>query len=244
MTQGAMRVEEYERHFMKMMRYAPDDTNTDQKKQFWFLRGLHHGLHQVLKASNHKSLRHLVNRAIAVEDERRGHEERMRGKKRMGDRDQPDRSFQKLRTGQSNMLRGSYRPRHNHPGRGFEGGERSTFPRGRNLGYPQQTGGYTRAPPSTARPAAGGFAITCFACGKPGHKSYECPDKKTAASPARAPAPGGRPPQAAPPPAAGRGRLNHLTEEEAANALDVMIGKFLVCGTTTLVLFDTGATGS
>jgi hypothetical protein len=32
MTQGAMRVEEYERHFRKTMRYAPDDTNTDQKK--------------------------------------------------------------------------------------------------------------------------------------------------------------------------------------------------------------------
>jgi hypothetical protein len=32
MKQGVMRVEEYERHFMKMMRYAPDDTNTDQKK--------------------------------------------------------------------------------------------------------------------------------------------------------------------------------------------------------------------
>jgi hypothetical protein len=29
MTQGAMRVEEYEHHFMKMMRYAPDDTNTN-----------------------------------------------------------------------------------------------------------------------------------------------------------------------------------------------------------------------
>jgi hypothetical protein len=28
-----------------------------------------------------------------VEDERRSHEERMRGKKRMGDRDQPDRTF-------------------------------------------------------------------------------------------------------------------------------------------------------
>jgi hypothetical protein len=108
-----MRVEEYEHHFMKMMRYAPDDTNTDQKKQFWFLRGLHHGLRQALKASEHKSLRHLVNRAIAVEDERRSHEERMRGKKRLGDRDQPDRSFQKPRSGQSNMLRGSYRPGHN-----------------------------------------------------------------------------------------------------------------------------------
>jgi hypothetical protein len=29
-----MRVEEYEHHFMKMMWYAPDYTNTDQKKQF------------------------------------------------------------------------------------------------------------------------------------------------------------------------------------------------------------------
>jgi hypothetical protein len=32
-----MRVEDYERHFMKMLRYSTDDTNTDQKKQFWFL---------------------------------------------------------------------------------------------------------------------------------------------------------------------------------------------------------------
>jgi hypothetical protein len=29
MTQGAMRVEEYERHFMKMMCYAPKDTNLE-----------------------------------------------------------------------------------------------------------------------------------------------------------------------------------------------------------------------
>jgi hypothetical protein len=29
-----MRVEEYERHFMKMMRYAPEDTNLEQKKRF------------------------------------------------------------------------------------------------------------------------------------------------------------------------------------------------------------------
>jgi hypothetical protein len=168
----------------------------------------------------------------------------MRGKKRMGDRDQPYRSFQKPRSRQSNMLRGSYCPGHNQPGRGFGGGGRSPFPGGRNPGYPQQTGGYTRAPPGTTRPAAGGFTVTCFSCGKPGHKSFECPDKKTAATPARAPALGGRPPQAAPPPAAGRGRLNHLTEEEATDAPDVVIGKFLVCGTSALVLFDTGATGS
>jgi hypothetical protein len=49
----------------------------------------------------------------------------MRGKKRTRDRDHHDRSFQKLRSEQSNMLRGSYRPGHNQPGRGFRGGGRS-----------------------------------------------------------------------------------------------------------------------
>jgi hypothetical protein len=33
-TQGAMRVKEYEHHFVKMMCYAPEDTNLEQKKQF------------------------------------------------------------------------------------------------------------------------------------------------------------------------------------------------------------------
>jgi hypothetical protein len=122
MTQGVMRIEEYEHHFMKMMRYAPDDTNTNQKKQFWFLRGLHHGLCQGLKASKHKSLCHLVNYTIAVEEERRGHEEHMKGMKRMGDRDHHDRSFQKPRSRQSNMSRGSYRPGNNQPGHRFGGG--------------------------------------------------------------------------------------------------------------------------
>jgi hypothetical protein len=237
-TQGVMRVEEYERHFMKMMRYAPDDTNTEQKKQLWFLRGLHHGLRQRLKVSEHKSLLHLVNRAIAVEDERRSHEGRMRGKKRMGDHDHHNRSFQKPRSGRSNMLRGSYRPGHNQPGSSYRGGGCSSFPKGRNPGYPPQTGGYTHAPPSTARPTVGGFTVTCFACGKPSHNSYDCPDK------ARAPALGGRPPQAKPLPPAGRGRLNHLTEEEATDAPDVVISEVLVCGTSSLVLFDTSATGS
>jgi hypothetical protein len=60
----------------------------------------------------------------------------MRGKKRTGDRDHHDQSLKKPRSGQSNMLRGSYRPRHNQPGRGFEGGGRSPFPGGWNPGYP------------------------------------------------------------------------------------------------------------
>jgi hypothetical protein len=51
----------------------------------------------------------------------------MRGKKRTGDRYHHNRSFQKPRSGQSKLLRGSYRPGHNPPGRGFGGGGRSPF---------------------------------------------------------------------------------------------------------------------
>jgi hypothetical protein len=40
-----------------------------------------------------------VNRTIALEDERRGHEDRMKDRKGMGDQDHFDRSFQKPRDG-------------------------------------------------------------------------------------------------------------------------------------------------
>jgi hypothetical protein len=90
MTQGAMRVKEYERHFMKMMHYAPEDTNPEQKKQFWFLRGLHRGLRQGLKAVEHNSLRHLVIRAITLKDERRSREDPIKNMKRIGDQDHID----------------------------------------------------------------------------------------------------------------------------------------------------------
>jgi hypothetical protein len=90
MTQGAMRVEEYERHIMKMIRYAPENTNLEQKKQFWFLRGLHRSLRQGLKAGEHNSLRHLVIRAITLEDERRSREDHIKNMKRIGDQDHID----------------------------------------------------------------------------------------------------------------------------------------------------------
>jgi len=77
-----MRVEEYERLFMKMMRYAPDDTNTEEKKQFMFLRGLHPGIHQVVDGCEFPTLRHMVNRCIAIERERLDWEDRQRNKRK------------------------------------------------------------------------------------------------------------------------------------------------------------------
>jgi hypothetical protein len=135
MTQGVMRVEEYERHFMKITRYVLKDTNPEQK-QFWFLRGLHHGLRQGLKASEHKSLRHLVICAIALEDERRSRGDHMKNRKRMGYRGHFDRSSQRPRDGPTNMMRGNFHSGINQHRINFGGGN-NYYPRGGSFNYQQ-----------------------------------------------------------------------------------------------------------
>jgi hypothetical protein len=142
MTQGAMRVKEYERHFVKMKRYAPEDP-LEQKKQFWFLRGLHHGLRQGLKASELKSLRRLVTRAITLKDERRSREDHIKDMKRMGDRDHFDRSSQRPRDGQPAMMRGNFRSGINQHGSNFRGGN-NYYSGGGSFDYQPRNGGYNR----------------------------------------------------------------------------------------------------
>ncbi|WVZ97973.1 hypothetical protein U9M48_043468 [Paspalum notatum var. saurae] len=66
LKQGTMKVQEYVNLFIKMMRYAPDDTRTDEKKQYWFLQGLHPEIRVLLTAGVYRSLRHMMNKAISV----------------------------------------------------------------------------------------------------------------------------------------------------------------------------------
>ncbi|WVZ63719.1 hypothetical protein U9M48_013327 [Paspalum notatum var. saurae] len=69
LKQGTMKVQEYVNLFFKMMRYAPDDTRMDEKKQYWFLQGLHPKIRVCLTAGVCRSLRHMMSKAISVEKE-------------------------------------------------------------------------------------------------------------------------------------------------------------------------------
>ena len=60
--------------------------------------------------------------------------------------------------------------------------------------------------------------------------------------PACTPAHAGRPAQT--PRTADHSRLNHMTEEEAHDAPEVVTSMYLINGATALVLFDSGATSS
>jgi hypothetical protein len=50
LKQGSMTVSEYVTRFTQLSRYAPDNVDTNQKKQDWFLSGLNDGFAYALEA--------------------------------------------------------------------------------------------------------------------------------------------------------------------------------------------------
>jgi hypothetical protein len=50
LTQGSMTVSEYVTRFTQLSHYAPDNVDTDEKKQDWFLNRLNDGLAYALEA--------------------------------------------------------------------------------------------------------------------------------------------------------------------------------------------------
>src|SRR4051812_21933257 len=99
--------------------------------------------------------------------------------------------------------------------------------------------------PSARPPAPQGQPrpeITCFKCGKPGHKSPQCTDPRYA----RLPPP---PPRSTPSNAMVRAqpravRVNNLTVAEAQQSSEIVLGRLLVCSVPATVLFDSGASHS
>ncbi|NP_001169833.1 uncharacterized protein LOC100383725 [Zea mays] len=252
LKQGTQRVQEYASVFTKMMRYAPDETSTDKKKQYWFKQGLHRALRTHLATHDFPSLCHMVSKAIVVERERLDYEDSV--------------GFRRKRTGPPNRLGPSQRPQ-----TGLHQSSRGTpCPSAsvpspsygntsyQNPSYPKPAASHQAV--SVARPAApapssgSSFIFTCFACRNPGHRAADCPSRRQPVylrprqyqTPAKSPATGGTPQasQVRVPPPAARGRLNNLTTEDAADASDVALGEFLVNNAFATVLFDSGATSS
>jgi hypothetical protein len=52
LKQGSMTVSEYVTRFTQLSRYAPDNVDTNEKKQDWFLNGLNDGPAYALEARN------------------------------------------------------------------------------------------------------------------------------------------------------------------------------------------------
>jgi hypothetical protein len=67
LKQGSMTVNEYLNSFIQLSRYAPNDINTNEKKQDVFLNGLNDDIQFQLLNIDYADFRHMVDKAIVIE---------------------------------------------------------------------------------------------------------------------------------------------------------------------------------
>jgi hypothetical protein len=87
LNQGGMIVNEYLNSFIQLSRYAPDNINTDEKRQHVFLNGLNDDIQFQLLNTDYTDFQHMVDKAIVVENKIREMEKD--GKRRCHSLDSP-----------------------------------------------------------------------------------------------------------------------------------------------------------
>jgi hypothetical protein len=70
LKQGSMSVSEYVTCFTQLSRYAPDNMDTNEKKQDCFLNGLNDGLGYELEARDFVNFQDMVDKALVLENRR------------------------------------------------------------------------------------------------------------------------------------------------------------------------------
>ena len=257
LKQAGMSVEDYRNKFLTLSRYAPDETDTEEKKKERFLNGLHDEMQCVLVNIAFPDLEALVDSAIQMEGKLNQSNENR--KRRMMHQGGPSNHQKSRPNGPS-----GYAPRPKTTGL------RHPVPTTRTVMVETRTQGrednnFNRAPPprpngnnynntaprtgSNAVPLNDKSGITCFECGVTGHYSNECPKKLNAAPKPNAPAQQQRRVGTGKNYGTGNpynrhGRMNHISAEEAREAPDVVLGMFPVNSISARVLFDSGASHS
>jgi hypothetical protein len=70
LKQGSMTVSEYVTHFTQLSCYAPNDVDTDEKKQECFLNALGDGHAYALEARDFENFQAMVDKALALKNRR------------------------------------------------------------------------------------------------------------------------------------------------------------------------------
>ncbi|KAK1625998.1 hypothetical protein QYE76_000313 [Lolium multiflorum] len=234
LKQGRMSVVEYRDRFLTLSRYAPDETDTTEKRKERFLNGLHDEMQTVLVNIRFADLEALVDSAIQMEGKL--HQANENRKRRMMHQSGPSntpRTGVEDTPGQEATTTTATTPTTTTP--------TSTAPRqeppnnnNNNTNTAPRTG--SNAIPVTPKDKS---TITCYECGIVGHYSNECPKRLAKTAPnTTAPA------QQQRRVSTGRkltpnnpnnrnGRLFHMNAEEAQEAPDVVLYPPLVEERTT-----------
>jgi hypothetical protein len=243
LKQGLMSVNEYVTRFTKLSRYAPDDVDTDEKKQAWFHKGLSDSLTYALEARDFINFQDMVDKALVLES-RRGIMEQKRKMQCTG----PQGSNTRVHVGSSsqgpNLCPGQQIGQHRMQtmDQGFQALQRQ-------IQRPNfQTSRSTPSPPQ--RNNVGQSTVAWgpyFNCGQNGHFANRCPQKQP--NPCVVQSVNQTPNRSTNMTTSTRqnqvhAHVNYVAMEDAQVAPDVIISMILVNDNNAIMLFDSGASHS
>jgi hypothetical protein len=102
LKQDSMTVNEYLNSFIQLLRYAPDDINSDEKNQDTFLNGWNDDIQFQLLNMDYADFQHMVDKAIVIKNKIKEMEKD--GKRKVSFHGQPSRSNVRPRFSQPNQF--------------------------------------------------------------------------------------------------------------------------------------------
>jgi hypothetical protein len=202
LEQCGMTVNEYLNSFIQLSRYAPDDINTDEKKQGVFLNGLNDDIQFQLLNTDYADFQHMVDKAIVVENKIREMEKDGKRKVPFSGQSsgsnvrpcfsQPNQFFKPPQMNRTRMPMQMQRPQFQMQRPQYQM-PKPNAPLQRTSQQPNRQGVQMQPrqnPQPVPRPSAqpshsaqnqGGQGLgPCFKCGMSGHLTQQCPNKPSA----------------------------------------------------------------